>query len=139
MSHTTKVICWLELFFSYLWNIQVCNVCFYVEVVHTKVHKRRLHCFLNCSLFDIFCKSVFQKMFPIILFDKDSIFAMLLNSYIILMKKIWHYLVENAQTEMYPLFLSLHFSWNRFRWFIPVSLNNLLQIISFVLPASFRL
>ena len=26
---------------------------------------------------------------------------MLLNSYIILMKKIWHYLVENAQTEMY--------------------------------------
>lgn len=34
---------------------------------------------------------------------------MLLNSYIILMKKIWHYLVENAQTEMYPLFLSLYF------------------------------
>lgn len=29
---------------------------------------------------------------------------MLLNSYIILMKKIWHCLVENAQTEMYPLF-----------------------------------
>lgn len=29
---------------------------------------------------------------------------MLLNSYIILMKKIWHYLVENAQTEMYLFF-----------------------------------
>ena len=31
-----------------------------------EVHKRRLHCLLNCSLFDIFCKSVFQKMFPMI-------------------------------------------------------------------------
>ena len=35
---------------------------------------------------------------------------MLLNSYIILMKKIWHCLVENAQTEMHPLFFILTFS-----------------------------
>ena len=34
---------------------------------------------------------------------------MLLNSYIILMKKIWHCLVENAQTEMYPLFILTFF------------------------------
>lgn len=63
---------------------------------------------------------------------------MLLNSYIILMKKIWHYLVENAQTEMYPLFYPYIFH-ETFPMIYPCSLNNLLQIISLFLPASFRL
>ena len=44
---------------------------------------------------------------------------MLLNSYIILMKKIWHYLVENAQTEMYPLFFILTFFMKSFPMIYP--------------------